>query len=385
VRILVSCLQGPPGYTIPAYDFWRTYFKNGIEEAGHEFMEVEGADWVKVLILTDAEECAAWRATTWQKTLDFVRREHRIRPIDLFLSYFFPRQIDLTAIREIQRIGIPCVNFFCDNVREFRTIPKEFAVFDLHWVPETKGLEMYRAARIPHMWLPMPCWVPLEFRLPPSTETEMPTFIGRGDLMRQELLGRAFEAGANFQIRGAGWERNAESSSPSRASLITRLANQLDLFKNHGIASLYVKLINRLMPLDPLEMPVERLGPPVSNSEYIRLTRESKVTLGVSRVPTARYPNRNPLTYSRLRDLEAPMLGACYLTEWSPDLDRIYELGEEIEVYHSAGELAEKLNYLLSAPEKRRSLRMKGQRRALTSHSIPNSISKIWAALGIKA
>jgi hypothetical protein len=385
VRILVSCLQGPPGYSIPAYDFWRTHLKNGIEEAGHEFTEVEGADWVKVFILADAGERAAWRATTWQRTVDFIRREHRIRPFDLFLSYFFPRQIDRTAIREIQQIGIPCVNFFCDNVREFQTIPKEFTVFDLHWVPETKGLEMYRAARLQHIWLPMPCWVPQEFRLPSPIETEMPTFIGRGDLMRRELFGRAFQAGANFQIRGAGWEPNGQSSPRRPESFFARLANQLDLYKSHGIAGLYSKLINGLTPPDPLEMPVDRLGPPVSNSEYNRLTREAKVTLGVSRVPTASRPNRNPLTYSRLRDLEAPMLGACYLTEWSSDLDRIYELGEEIEVYRSADELVEKLNYLLSAPEKRRSLRVKGQRRALTSHSIPSSISKIWSALGIKA
>lgn len=176
---------------------------------------------------------------------------------------------------------------------------------------------------------------------------------------------------------------NEESFPSQPASFSTRLASLFELYRNHGVASLYCRLMNKVRPLKVVEIPADRLGPPVSNSDYIRLTREAKVSLGVSRVPSPRRYSRNPLTYSRLRDLEAPMLGACYLTEWSPDLELLYELGEEVEVYRSAEELAEKLNHLLSAPEKRRSLRVKGQRRALTCHSISNSIGKIRSALGM--
>jgi hypothetical protein len=385
VRILVSCLQGPAGYPIPAYDFWRIYFKNGIQEAGHQFVEVEGADWAKALTLSDGEERAAWRSRTWQQTLDFIRREHASCPIDLFLSYFFPRHVDASAVSEIKQLGIPCVNFFCDNVREFRAIPKEFAVFDLHWVPETDALGMYRAAGFPHTWLPMPCWVPQEFRLISSEESERPIFIGRGDLMRQELFGRAFRAGADFQIRGVGWQPdsapNGTASASRSGSMRNAATNQLELYKTHGAVGLYCKLLNKLVPLEAVDIPANRIGPPVSNADYFRLTREAKVSLGVSRVPTPWRLNRRPLTYSRLRDLEAPMLGACYLTEWSPDLERLYDVGEEIEAYRSPEELAAKLEQLLRTPGRRKALRAKGQRRALETHSIANSIRKIISIL----
>ena len=73
--------------------------------------------------------------------------------------------------------------------------------------------------------------------------------------------------------------------------------------------------------------------------EYVEITQQSMITLGVNRYPSFRYPLNKPDTYSRLRDLEAPMLGACYLTEWTEGLDDLYELGTEIETYKTAEEM----------------------------------------------
>lgn len=101
MRFVVSCQQGETTYALPAYSFWRTYFKNGIEEAGHDFVEVEDVDWVRGMALPDAGAVADWRGETWERTVRFIRREHRIRPIHLFLSYFFPQQIETMAIKEI--------------------------------------------------------------------------------------------------------------------------------------------------------------------------------------------------------------------------------------------------------------------------------------------
>ena len=77
-----------------------------------------------------------------------MRLEIAQRPIHLFVGYFYPEQVEVSAIRELQRMGIPCVNFFCDNVREFVKPPAEYAPFALHWVPEFEALPMYREARI---------------------------------------------------------------------------------------------------------------------------------------------------------------------------------------------------------------------------------------------
>jgi spore maturation protein CgeB len=102
-------------------------------------------------------------------------------------------------------------------------------------------------------------------------------------------------------------------------------------------------------------------------------------------VPTARASNHRPLAYSRLRDIEAPMLGACYLTEWTEGLDSLFQLGEEIETYRTAEELALKLAELRKAPTRRLSLRRRGQLRALNEHSVRRSIERISQRLGLRA
>jgi spore maturation protein CgeB len=121
----------------------------------------------------------------------------------------------------------------------------------------------------------------------------------------------------------------------------------------------------------------------VSDDEYLRISREAVVTIGVSRVSTTKASDRKPIVYSRLRDVEAPMLGACYLTEWTEDVAALYELGTEIETYRTAEELAAKLRDLQRDPMRRSAMRRLAQRRALDEHQIPRTLGKIQSLLGL--
>src|SRR5438094_9278569 len=123
MRIFLSCLQSVRPHSIPAYSFWQVYFKRGIEEAGHSWVEVPSVDWAEALTLVSEAKLCTWRDRAWSGTLDFIRRELQAGPIDLFLSYLYPQMVEPGAIREIQGLGVPCVNFFCDNVREFHRVP----------------------------------------------------------------------------------------------------------------------------------------------------------------------------------------------------------------------------------------------------------------------
>jgi spore maturation protein CgeB len=116
-----------------------------------------------------------------------------------------------------------------------------------------------------------------------------------------------------------------------------------------------------------------------------QVLRESRVALGINRYPNFSRPFSRPDVYSRLRDIEAPMAGACYLTEWTEDLPHWYELGRDIETYRSVDELVGKLKELESSPEKRKSLREHGQRRAASELTIGRSFEKIAQALGFNS
>ena len=379
-RIFLSCLQDLKPHPLPAYDFWRQYFVKGAEEAGMSVAEVPGVDWAEGLLPLQRDERHAWLANTWQRTLEFIRREHERSPIRLFLGYLYPEQVDSTAIGELRRLGIPTVNFFCDNLREFRKVPDVYRGFDLHWVPEFEAVAMYRAADLAHVHAPMPAWVPPHMRRADHLETEPATFIGSADVLRRALFSDALSSGADFVVRGRGWTDAVLSNNGNvAANRLGVLANQWHFIRRSGTAAWVRKIQQRALPLKPGAIPPDRVGPSVSGDDYYRITQHAIVTLGINRVPTFQRSLSNPLTYSRLRDIEAPMLGACYLTEWTEGLPHLYELGEEIESYRSADELREKLAQLRRDSARRQRMRRLAQRRALERHTVAATLQRLTA------
>jgi hypothetical protein len=379
MRFFLSCQQSPVRHAVPAYSFWETYFKRGLEEAGHEWVEAEGLDWASLLV----EEDDSKRRATWQKALASIQEHHRHKPIDLLLGYLFPAQVDPDAIRKIQALGIPCVNFFCDNVREYRSVPEPFKPFDLHWVPEYKALAMYKRAGLQHVHAPMPCWIAPVHRTWRHDERYGPTFIGSWDLQRDALLCDAIERGAPLTVRGVGWKDSSVSPSirGQRTAAAEKLSRQFRLIQHQGVLSPLWKMTYRLRREHRTSLSSQYFHSPAD--DYIAMTQESSITLGVNRYPSYRRPFWFPDTYSRMRDIEAPMMGACYLTEWTEGLDQLYDLGSEIETYRSPEEMVEQIRRLSADEMLRRELRRRGQQRALSEHSIGHSINKVIDALGL--
>lgn len=388
LRIFLCCQQDLRPHPLPAYRFWTEYFRQALAEAGHICLEAPACDWAEGLLPLDPAPLAAWRARTWSQAVQWIRAEQARQPVDIFISYLFPGQVLSPAIAEIRALGIPCVNFFCDNVREFRKIPSEFHNFDLHWVPEFKALPLYRHAGLPVLHAPMPCWVPPRWRapVPVSEETFPPGFVGTRDLQREQLFSAAFAQGLALELRGTGWFEpppSAAQSSP-RADLAIRLDRQAEFIRAQG----WMAFARKCLPgSNPRPMPdanfVVYVRPSPAGDDYWRVLRGSTVCVGVNRYLSLRFPFNRPDTYSRLRDIEAPMAGACYLTEWTEGLDELYDLGTEIETYRTATELAVKVAELAADPHRRGRLRAAGQRRALTQHSIARTIERIASRLNL--
>src|SRR5205085_4456449 len=122
--------------------------------------------------------------------------------------------------------------------------------------------------------------------------------------------------------------------------ILNTVINQFRSVRSHGPGILLRKAERRLHPLRPLPLPAGNIREIVNGAEYFRVTREAMVSIGVNRVSTTRASDHHPIVYSRLRDIEAPMLGACYLTEWTEGLEKLYELGTEIETYRTTEELS---------------------------------------------
>lgn len=389
LRIFLSCQQSLRKHPIPAYDFWEIYFKKGIEEAGHEWIEAASVDWAEGLACIDQESKEYWRSRTWTETISEIKRHHEEKGVDLFLSYLFPSQVDIQAVKDIQKLGIPCVNFFCDNVREFIEVPDSYHCFDLHWVPEYKALKLYGRAGLRFVHAPMPVWVDHAHRRCEHPENYGTTFIGSRDSQREVLFARALQLGAPIELRGPGWE-NGSTLDPvisdvraSRKTLTQTIINQFRSLNHQNASALLWKLVHKYRPRVADATFQGHVSGTVFGNDYIRVTQQSRITLGVSRYPSLRRSFSKPDSYSRLRDIEAPMMGACYLTEWTDGLDELYDLGREIETYRTAEEMVEKIGELESDAARRRTLRCQGQRRALSSHALSNTLSLMSNRLGI--
>jgi hypothetical protein len=385
MKIFLSFFQSAAEYPIPAYDFWQYYIKNGIEEAGHLWDECKDADWALGLVPKSKEEQKKWRDNTWETTVNWLKKH----PADLFLSYLYPGQVDQSAIAEIKRLGIPCINFFCDHVREFKKTPLEFGVFDLNWVPEFKALAWYKNAGFPYTHLPMPAWVQTEDRVLRNETIHQVTFIGSKDIQRALLFEKVISGSPQLPlaIYGNGWngETTRKGTSSPDYTFGKKLLFNLGVIKNQGVHAYLRKIRQKGIgsTIDNVLLSSKSAGI-LPFEQYNKLIADSAVTLGINRYPSFKFPIDKPDTYSRLRDIEAPMLGACYLTEWTEGIEEFYDTDKEIAVYRSVDELINKAQQLIRDGGKRQQLKKNGQKRALNDHTIPKSLEKIFKQLGLK-
>lgn len=387
MRIFLVCQQSLKNHSVPAYQFWEPYFKKGIEEAGHEWVEAQDVDWAEGLVYLEENSLKKWRDQTWSLTLSAIKKEHHKKPIDLFISYLFPQQVEPEAIKEIQKLGIPCVNFFCDNIRYFTKIPKVFYNFDLHWVPEFKAIKMYQKAKLSNVYAPMPVWIPPEQRTWEHPEKYGISFIGSRDIQREVLLAQALSLGISLEIRGAAWNKTESPHTnfiKSENNFYKTIVNQVNFLTKNGINAWYGKATYKHQKRVSDDYFKDAVKPKPNGLEYVNIIQQSCVTLGINRYPSYQYPFSKPNTYSRMRDIEAPMMGACYLTEWTEGLEHLYELGEEIETYRTAEEMVDKIKKLEADPNLRKTMRFQAQKRVLEQHSVPKSLDKIIDFLELK-
>ena len=68
-----------------------------------------------------------------------------------------------------------------------------------------------------------------------------------------------------------------------------------------------------------------------------------------------------------LRIFEALAAGCFLLTDYCEELEELFVIGEEIEVFRSASELAEKVDYYLNNPEKRLAIAKRGHEKFLSA------------------
>jgi len=104
----------------------------------------------------------------------------------------------------------------------------------------------------------------------------------------------------------------------------------------------------------------------------------SKIVLGIGTIGHAK-----DLFTLKLRDFDAVMSGALYITHRNVDLIRIFIEGEEIECYNSDEELEQKLIYYLSHDTERERIAINGLRKAREQHTWNIRLEQALSYIGI--
>ncbi len=117
---------------------------------------------------------------------------------------------------------------------------------------------------------------------------------------------------------------------------------------------------------------------PLSTEEMVRLYSKSRINLGFGGV------EGHEETYClKGRDFEIPMSGGLYLTEYHPELQRVYDLGKEIVAYRGFDDLLANIRRLLADPERAERIRLAGFRRARKEHTWEMRFERLFSLMNL--
>jgi spore maturation protein CgeB len=108
------------------------------------------------------------------------------------------------------------------------------------------------------------------------------------------------------------------------------------------------------------------------------MSKRAKIAIGIGTVGHCR-----DIYTLKLRDFDAPMSGALYLTHRNPDLCELYKEGEEIECYDNFEEAYRKIQFYLDTPVELKRIANNGQKRAVYDYCWEKHLQNTFQKLGL--
>jgi spore maturation protein CgeB len=371
MRIFLALSRSPnPSFTS---DIWKANLHDPLVAMGHDVVLWDDGGLALFDLDPEADSTGAPRLRYTEGFLRAVESAHRARPLDLVLTYLSSSHLEPAAIRQVKERIAPIVNFFCNNVHQFHLVRAIAPAFDLSLVPEAEALDKYRRAGAEPFFWPMAANPALYHPVETPVRYDA-TFAGQRYGDRTSAILALREKGVDAHAFGQHWAPDSggagvggaapgaaagRPSSPGIARAIELLLRGRNPFR----AARDVRDWTRLR-----ERHKTALHGPVSDRGYVSLFSESRISLGFLVLGDSHRTFR-PLRQIRLREFEAPMAGAFYLTGWLPEIALHYEVGKEIVCYRSSDELVDLARYYLAHETERERIRLAGQVRALRDHT----------------
>lgn len=340
------------------------------------------------------------RAETTQRLLDEIDTAHAVAPIHLVLTYFYNAHFDPAGFDVLRQRCIPSVNFFCNSIHQFELVAAVAARADFSWHTEKHVRDRYTAAGANPIWIRMG-GDPEAYR-PHSggTPIDKVCFIGQRYADRDRWLAALVAAGLPVDIYGAGWGTDETPADTTDTSI--HLGRRRP---PPGSGASYWTAARETLRSDGLPRGAARVA---RQARYRRETRRlqrvlqpfAHGSLAFERIPEVYANYAVSLNFShvwsdgrpcsplvpqiRLRDIEAPMAGACYLTGHSDELADYYDIGCEVDTYATEDELIDKTKFYLANRAAGDRLRVAGHARARKDHIWQNRFAELLEKTGLR-
>jgi len=418
-------------FAVPRSAWVDLNLRRSLEDMGHELVRFDFPGWPD-----DADP--TWqqqgKPSTNQRLLDKFRAARETGPIDLFFGYCYSSVVYPETVDVIRQAGVPTVNFSCNNVHQFNLVRDIAPRFDLCVVPERSALADFHSVGARPVRIQLAA-NPRVYRPFPEPRIYDVTFVGQRYADRADFLSHLYRNGVDVRAWGAGWQ-------PHKRVDVAHAKAALALFEDErldGVRRLLTKRLGRGSHYSPREAknppgngvstadsakdtnaaseargtteargtiaPCEAGGtiapsevattvrsevdtssfggPRLLQNELIKMFSQSRVSLGFATAGKSHLADER-LTHLRLREFEAPMSGALYLTEDQPELAEYFVPGKEVLTYTDQADLLEKARYYLAHPEQSERIRHAGLQRARRDHTWQHRFSELFAALGLR-
>jgi spore maturation protein CgeB len=385
---------------------WSRNFYPALRQLGHEIIESQTdlfatSRFMHIASDFTREETDA-RAHTTEAILEEVRTAHKIKPIDLFLSYFYNAHFDPAGFAGLRQLGIPTVNFYCNSIYQFDLVRDIAAGVNFSWYTERDARALYLSVGANPVRVQMGA-DPAIYAPVDSKRQAHACFVGQRYADRDRWVADLIRAGIPLVVFGPGWDGNRSQVAPGPKQESQYLGRPL---RQAGEKLSFIEAAARNWKQDGLIAGTRRswrqfqyraeskclahlfadvARGPIPFDQQSAVFSESAVILNFSNVWADGRPGSKLIPHVRLRDFEAPMCRTCYLTGYTTEIEEFYEVGKEIDTYRSADELIEKTRFYLTNPEAAEQIRGAGYRRASQDHTWKQRFSELFNKLAVAA
>jgi spore maturation protein CgeB len=310
--------------------------------------------------------------------------------LDLVFMVALDDVLERETLTHFKSLGAKLVLFQTDMLTQWYKVLRTIRFMDLVCYGSKDHLEFYERRGIPLLDFGFAAIPPtsVEWSAPPISYHGI-LYTGSPWPYRQMILQKLAAAKLPLRIYGHSWDR--KGGWPQTPGKWKKMMHDvwwylLPRMREEGL-ELSTKLWQRVIPDRKAAVQIDRLPTGTvlgkyDDSHFVPLVRGAAINLGFTQMMldvTKEYPRM-----IRLRDFEIPIAGGFYLTQNCPELSHYYDIGREIAVWDTAGDVLERCQYYLARPDERARIAEAGRLRAMKNHTWRHRFSRMANQLGMR-